>query len=69
MQTEAAVLSELNQPLGLRTLSVPEPAPGQVLVQINHSGVCRTQIMEDLDAGEVGRALIDMSLPAGEASE
>ena len=46
MQTEAAVLFELAQPLRLITLSVPDLKPGQVLVDIAYSGVCRSQLLE-----------------------
>ena len=45
-QTEAAVLFELAQPLRLITLSIPDLKPGQVLVDIAYSGVCRSQLLE-----------------------
>ena len=45
-QTEAAVLVELNQPLRLMKLTLPELKAGQVLVDVAYSGVCRTQLLE-----------------------
>ena len=46
MQTEAAVLFELNQPLRLLTLTIPDLKPGQVLVEVAYSGVCHSQLLE-----------------------
>ena len=46
MQTEAAVLFELNQPLRQVTLDLPELKPGQVLVEVAYSGVCHSQLHE-----------------------
>lgn len=46
MQTEAAVLFELNQPLRPVTLDLPELNPGQVLVEVAYSGVCHSQLHE-----------------------
>ncbi|HEV3021384.1 MAG TPA: zinc-binding dehydrogenase [Pirellulales bacterium] len=46
MQTEAAVLFELNEPLRHVTLEVPELRPGQVLVEVAYSGVCHSQLHE-----------------------
>ncbi|MCB1304946.1 MAG: alcohol dehydrogenase catalytic domain-containing protein, partial [Leptospiraceae bacterium] len=43
---KAAVLEELNKPLQIRTLKLPELKDGQVLVKILYSGVCRSQLME-----------------------
>lgn len=45
-QTRAAVLVELNQPLRIVELGIPEPGPGQVLVEIAYSGVCHSQLLE-----------------------
>jgi len=45
-QTEAAVLFELARPLRLTTLSIPDLKPGQVLVDVAYSGVCRSQLLE-----------------------
>ena len=45
-QTEAAVLFELAQPLRLMTLSIPDLKPGQILVDVAYSGVCRSQLLE-----------------------
>jgi len=56
--TEAAVLYETSQPLRLCGLIVPEPGPGQVVVDIAYSGLCHTQL------GEVrGRRGVDRFLP------
>lgn len=40
----AAVVPELGQPLEIREVPVPEPGPGQVLVKIEASGLCHTDI-------------------------
>lgn len=40
----AAVVPSLGAPLEIRELPVPEPEPGQVLVRIEASGVCHTDI-------------------------
>jgi S-(hydroxymethyl)glutathione dehydrogenase/alcohol dehydrogenase len=45
-QTDAAVLFELNKPLRLVTLEIPELKPGQVLVDVAYSGVCHSQLLE-----------------------
>jgi S-(hydroxymethyl)glutathione dehydrogenase/alcohol dehydrogenase len=46
MKTRAAVLCELNQPLELMDLELPEPQPGQVVVDLAYSGVCHSQLLE-----------------------
>lgn len=46
MKTEAAVLSEINSPLEIEHLVLPELKPGQVLVKIAFSGICRSQLNE-----------------------
>ncbi len=46
MKTLAAVLVEHNKPLELCDLEIPPLRPGQVLVEIAYSGVCRTQLGE-----------------------
>lgn len=46
MQTEAAVLFELNKPLKLLTLSIPNLKPGQVIVKVAYSGICGSQLNE-----------------------
>ncbi len=43
---QAAVLTELNKPLEILYLDIPKLLPGQVLVKILFSGVCRSQLME-----------------------
>jgi S-(hydroxymethyl)glutathione dehydrogenase/alcohol dehydrogenase len=42
----AAVLAKLNQPLEIRKIEIPPLLPGQVLVKVLYSGVCRSQLME-----------------------
>ena len=46
MKTLAAVLAELNKPLLLRELTIPELKPGQVLVDMAYSGICQSQLLE-----------------------
>jgi S-(hydroxymethyl)glutathione dehydrogenase/alcohol dehydrogenase len=46
MKTLAAVLVEPGKPLELWELEIPTLKPGQVLVEIEYSGVCRTQVLE-----------------------
>lgn len=46
MKTTAAVLVELNHPLELVDLEIPVLKPGQVLVDVQASGVCHTQLLE-----------------------
>lgn len=46
MKTKAAVLRELNKPLVLEDIEIPDLMPGQVLVDVAYSGVCHTQILE-----------------------
>lgn len=46
MQTAAAVLVEVNQPLQLMALDLPDLKPGQVLVEVAYSGVCHSQLHE-----------------------
>ena len=46
MKTVAAVLEELNKPLKIRELTIPDLKPGQVLVEVAYSGVCRSQLLE-----------------------
>jgi S-(hydroxymethyl)glutathione dehydrogenase/alcohol dehydrogenase len=46
MKTTAAILVETGKPLELAELDVPPLRPGQVLVEITHSGVCHTQLLE-----------------------
>ena len=45
-RTEAAVLLETGQPLRIMELAIPALGPGQVLVNVAYSGVCRSQINE-----------------------
>lgn len=46
IKCKAAVLLEINAPLSLLSLDIPELLPGQVLVKVQYSGVCRSQLME-----------------------
>ena len=41
---KAAVVPELGARLEIRDVPVPQPGPGQVLVRIEASGLCRTDI-------------------------
>jgi propanol-preferring alcohol dehydrogenase len=41
---KAAVVTQLGAPLEIRNVPVPEPGPGQVLVRIEASGLCHTDI-------------------------
>lgn len=44
--TRAAVLEATASPLVIRNIELPPLEPGQVLVQVAYSGVCRSQLME-----------------------
>jgi len=46
MKTIAAILKKLNQPLNIGELSLPVLKPGQVLVNVFYSGICRSQLNE-----------------------
>jgi len=43
---QAAVLEKLGHPLVIKELALPPLLPGQVLVKVLYSGVCRSQLME-----------------------
>lgn len=43
---KAAVLYELNAPLRIEEVRVPEPGYGQVLTRMAASGICHTQLLE-----------------------
>ena len=45
-KTNAAVLFETKKPLEVVEIDIPQLKPGQVLVEIAYSGVCRTQLLE-----------------------
>jgi len=45
-KAKAAILYELNQPLVIKEIELPELLNGQVLVKVFFSGVCRSQLME-----------------------
>ena len=44
--SRAAVLEKLGQPLVIKNIELPPLLPGQILVKVLFSGVCRSQIME-----------------------
>ena len=46
MKTKAAILYELNKPLVIDDVEIPELKRGQVLAKILYSGVCRAQYNE-----------------------
>ena len=46
MKTCTAVLYEVDQPLRIEDVEVPDLRPGQVLVKVAYSGVCHSQLME-----------------------
>jgi S-(hydroxymethyl)glutathione dehydrogenase / alcohol dehydrogenase len=46
VHAKAAVLHTLGAPLTVSDIVLPAPAPGQVLVELAYSGVCRSQLME-----------------------
>ena len=46
MKTKAAVLYEINKPLQIEELTMPDLQSGQVLVKIAYSGICRSQLNE-----------------------
>lgn len=45
-QTQAAVLYQVRTPLRLMTVSIPELRPGQLVVDVAYSGICRSQLLE-----------------------
>ena len=46
MKTKVAILRELGKPLVVEELEIPKLQPGQVLVRIVYSGICRSQLNE-----------------------
>jgi len=46
MKTTAAILVEANRPLEIVDLDVPALKPGQAIVEMSHTGVCHTQLLE-----------------------
>ena len=48
MKTKAAILEKISHPLALWEMTIPSLLPGQVLVKMAFSGICRTQINEIL---------------------
>src|SRR5476651_893726 len=41
---KAAVVTDFHSPLEIQDLPIPEPGPGEVLVRIETSGLCHTDI-------------------------
>lgn len=46
MKTTAAIFHEINRPLRIEKLIIPELKAGQVLVKVAYSGVCHSQLNE-----------------------
>ncbi|MCX5711782.1 MAG: zinc-binding dehydrogenase [Candidatus Omnitrophica bacterium] len=46
MKTIAAVLSQINKPLNVEELNVPELKKGQLLIRVAYSGICHSQLNE-----------------------
>ena len=55
MQTEAAVLRELNAPWSVETIELDPPKAGEVLVELHASGMCHSD--EHLVTGDLAGAL------------
>ena len=51
---KAAVLFELHQPLRIIDLPVRSPGPGQILVKIAATGLCRAQLLEIRGENSIG---------------
>lgn len=58
MQAKAAILYKINEPLQIKYLEIPSLMPGQVLVEVAYSGICRSQLME-----QQGKRGVDSWLP------
>ena len=46
IKTKAAVLFNLNKPLKIIEFNLPSPKKGEILVKIQASGICHTQLLE-----------------------
>jgi S-(hydroxymethyl)glutathione dehydrogenase/alcohol dehydrogenase len=46
MKTDAAILTELQKPLVVTDIEIPQLKQGQVLIDISYSGICHTQLSE-----------------------
>ena len=46
MKTTAAILEHTSKPLIVDEITIPKLQQGQVLVKIEYSGVCHTQLLE-----------------------
>ncbi len=56
---KAAVLARQGEPLEIRTIPVPQPGPGELLVKLEACGVCHT----DLHVRDGDECLADKDLP------
>ena len=45
MKTLAAILTQTGKPLELDEIEIPQLRTGQVLVEVDHSGICGTQLL------------------------
>ena len=52
---KAAVVTDFHAPLQVQDLPVPEPGPGEILVRIETSGLCHTDIHTDVHAARRSR--------------
>ncbi len=57
MKTQAAIQTEINGPLLIEELELPDPAPDQVTVKLHSSGVCHSQLHQMHNAA-LGRPLL-----------
>ncbi len=46
MKTQGAILDQIDGPVNIHSLDIPELKDGQVLVDLRHSGICRSQLNE-----------------------
>jgi S-(hydroxymethyl)glutathione dehydrogenase/alcohol dehydrogenase len=46
MKSKNCFLNKINKPLLIKDFNLPDPRPGEVMVKIFFSGICRSQIME-----------------------
>jgi S-(hydroxymethyl)glutathione dehydrogenase/alcohol dehydrogenase len=46
MKSKNYFLNKINNPLIIKDFNLPDPRPGEVMVKIFFSGICRSQIME-----------------------
>ena len=46
MKAKFAILKKLKSPLKIVNLEIPNLSKGQILVKMNYTSICRSQIME-----------------------